>query len=115
MSVSLSCGLKVSEIYQISTLARKANTLQYVCMSILFCCFYAIYYCFGSTVQSYILFSICAREEVFPSSFAGKKIPFQPRFSLKKLRFLLELTIITFQTAWYACEYLMSKENAMSN
>ena len=29
--------------------------------------------------------------------------------------FITTPLIITFQTAWYACEYLMNKENAISN
>ncbi|MBR0169755.1 MAG: hypothetical protein IJQ14_02815, partial [Bacteroidales bacterium] len=51
-------------------------------------------------------FSICAREEVFPSSFAGKKFPFQPRFSLKKLRFLLELT----KACWKRYDTIVGKK-----
>lgn len=53
MSVSLSCGLKVCEIYQISTLARKANTLQYVFMFLLFSLFMPYIVVFNTSVQNY--------------------------------------------------------------
>lgn len=67
----LSCA-GIDEIVEISTMQRKANTLQYVFVITLFSFVYAIYCCFILTVQSYDYF-LDWQKNLFPWQ---RKLPY---------------------------------------